>query len=366
MPRKRASHNAAQDTTIQKEEDLSAIHSRNSTSSNSSPLLRQDSIPSEPPTSDSPELPASPVSPSARRPGQHSIHALVVHHRAAPSPLSKEAPEQSYRGLINVAALLLVVSNLRLIMENISKYGILVTLPGGAIPPSNWVIISYLIGFHWINVALAWVLEALGTYCTGPRYVRYERALRWLMTLHLLCVLMVPTLIVWHGIQHPAPGTGMLLVTVVLFLKLTSYHLVNAELRYFSYYQHAGKEFHHPKTMERVGEYPENISWWNLILYIVFPTLCYQPVYPREPSIRWTKVARHAGEFMLAVLIMYVLIWQYIEPLMRNTMRAISDPAGHIRLDIPTVLVFAERLLKLGVAVVYFWLTMFCTLSRHR
>jgi diacylglycerol O-acyltransferase-1 len=44
------------------------------------------------------------------------------------SLLSGESPEQNYRGLFNLAVLLLVVNNIRIIIDNFFKYGWLVSV----------------------------------------------------------------------------------------------------------------------------------------------------------------------------------------------------------------------------------------------
>lgn len=45
---------------------------------------------------------------------------------AQPSPLSAEAPVQNYHGFQNLVMLLLFANKLRLVIENLLKYGLLV------------------------------------------------------------------------------------------------------------------------------------------------------------------------------------------------------------------------------------------------
>jgi diacylglycerol O-acyltransferase 1 len=57
------------------------------------------------------------------------VHARKVHQKSFHSPLSAEAPVQDYRGFHNLVMLLLFVNNLRLVVENYLKYGLLISLP---------------------------------------------------------------------------------------------------------------------------------------------------------------------------------------------------------------------------------------------
>lgn len=45
------------------------------------------------------------------------------------SLLSSEAPSPNYRGLLNLGVIILIVANSRLIIENMIKYGLLLTIP---------------------------------------------------------------------------------------------------------------------------------------------------------------------------------------------------------------------------------------------
>ena len=51
-----------------------------------------------------------------------------IHTKNRASLLSAEAGEQNFRGLLNLAAIILVVMNARLVVENLLKYGVLIEL----------------------------------------------------------------------------------------------------------------------------------------------------------------------------------------------------------------------------------------------
>ncbi|KNE67089.1 hypothetical protein AMAG_12166 [Allomyces macrogynus ATCC 38327] len=289
-----------------------------------------------------------------------SIHALPAHRKSAPSPLSKEAPPQSYRGLINVAGLLLIVSNLRLIIENLTKYGLLVSLPGASLPAQDLAVLFGLAAFLAGTMVVSYSIEKTGAL-SGGSYFMIEKSLRRAAAINMVAILVVPTLFVWYAMRDPVAGTAVLMTAVILFLKLTSYHLVNAELRYFATYGHHFITYTEGADVPSArSAYPHNITARNLVDFVSFPTLCYQPAYPRSERVRPMRVVRHTIEMVVAMVGMYVLLFQYMQPILKNTMVSIMDPAtGAIRMNGNTVVVFVERLLKLSVAVVYFWLLMF-------
>ncbi|KAI9218091.1 MBOAT, membrane-bound O-acyltransferase family-domain-containing protein [Blastocladiella britannica] len=292
-----------------------------------------------------------------------SIHALPAHRKPAFSPLSKEAEEQSYRGLINVCAMLLVVSNLRLIIENLSKYGLLVKSPfTGELPTGDARVALGLLLFNAGNALASYSLER-ECVAQGIAYFFNELTLRSYMWINLALTLVIPVIWVWFAIDSPIYGTAVLMCSVVLFLKLTSYHLVNAELRYFHAYAFDINTYGNPGDRRPAAvraQYPNNITLGNLVEYISFPTLCYQPSYPRTPRVRVRYVLRHALETIVSLSLMYIIIFQYMEPIMQNTMYAITDPdTREFKFDATTAVSFVERLLKLSLAVVPFWLLMF-------
>ncbi|KAI9190257.1 hypothetical protein H9P43_001690 [Blastocladiella emersonii ATCC 22665] len=295
----------------------------------------------------------------------YSIHALPAHRKLAHSPLSSEAPEQSYRGLVNVAALVLVVSNLRLILSNLLKYGLLIGIPTGASMPTGDVAVAIgLLAFHAANIFISYAIEREGAE-QGVVFFFSEKTWRSLAAINLASILVVPLVWVWLAVGHPAIGIGLLMITTILFLKLTSYHLVNAELRYFHAYGYGIATYTGNQSggVSTRGQYPTNISLGNLVEFLTFPTLCYQPSYPRTPRVRVRKVIKHAVETFVCVSLMYIILFQHMQPILDGTVRAITDPVtGNLKFDGFTAATFLERLLKLSLAVVPFWLIMFVAL----
>lgn len=66
---------------------------------------------------------------TASHPPDGCYYCLIRVNQAKVSLLSEEAPSQNYRGLLNLMAILLLVTNYRLIVDNLQRYGVLVSFP---------------------------------------------------------------------------------------------------------------------------------------------------------------------------------------------------------------------------------------------
>lgn len=154
-----------------------------------------------------------------------------MHRSAAPSFLSPEGPPQSYRGFFNLAVILLVVSNFRLLLQTIRTYGSIITrlqdLPDAfAVAPLQDA--PYLAGFLYFEVfvVITYLIEVLlsrGTWKEG-----------FGMMLHYVNIhffFFSTMFIIWNYIENPIVG-GMLTGTaIILYLKLISYVQANQDYR---------------------------------------------------------------------------------------------------------------------------------------
>ncbi|KAK9667589.1 hypothetical protein K7432_017648, partial [Basidiobolus ranarum] len=88
-------------------------------------------------------------------------HTRPAHIQVRHSALSKDAPQEDYRGFLNLAMLLLFVTNIRLIVENYQKYGFLINVPGHDIPNEDYPMsfLAYII--LPINVLVAFSIEKI-------------------------------------------------------------------------------------------------------------------------------------------------------------------------------------------------------------
>ncbi|KAJ3360671.1 hypothetical protein GGF31_002774 [Allomyces arbusculus] len=287
-----------------------------------------------------------------------SIHALPAHRREACSPLAPEADLQSYRGLMNVAALTLVVSNLRLIIENFLSWGLLLTLPRNWVGTQDWVVGAACIAFLGCVAAFSYSIEKTSATAGACFFVIESPMRRWAL-INLIAALVVPTCFVWFAVRDPVTGTAVMALSVIVVLKLTSYHLVNAELRYFYNYGHVVPTYASKSDDDR-AIYPRNITVGNLVNFLSFPTLCYQPKYPRTDKVHVGKVIKYALETAVAIIIMYSLVEQYMRPIVESTYAALTDPVtGDVHWTNASPVFLLERTLTLTLTTIYFWLTMF-------
>lgn len=267
------------------------------------------------------------------------IHCRPVHVENTPSPFSKESPEQNYRGFLNLTVLLLFVSMARLVLENFRKYGVLLSVPGAGISLHDALLGVTSLSLLWINALVAFSLE-----CALVRSPSLYGGLlyRTLVIGNISGLLLAPTWIVWTHMYHPLLGFIVLFIPLVLSMKIISYHLVNAELRQLKV----------PGLYPQCP-YPSNITLSNLLYFMLAPTLCYQPVYPRTERIRKKFLVKRLLELVACLGVIHLLTEQYALPTVQNSMRTISD------LDWIGIL---ERLLKLSVSSLYIWLVSFYAL----
>lgn len=267
------------------------------------------------------------------------IHCRPVHAENTPSPFSKESPEQNYRGFLNLTVLLLFVSMARLVLENFRKYGFLLSVPGAGISLQDALLGVVSLSLLWVNALVAFSLERV--LVRSPSL--YGGLLYGTMVIgNISGLLLVPTWIVWTHMYHPLLGFIVLFIPLVLSMKIISYHLVNAELRQLK------MPGLYPKC-----PYPSNITISNLLYFMMAPTLCYQPVYPRTERIRKKFLIKRLLELIACLGVIHLLTEQYALPTVQNSMRTISD------MDWIGIL---ERLLKLSVSSLYIWLVSFYAL----
>ncbi|KAJ9057755.1 hypothetical protein DSO57_1019542 [Entomophthora muscae] len=270
-------------------------------------------------------------------------HAIPVHTTAVPSILAKDAPPQSYRGFLTLAMLVLLATNIRLVIENLLKYGVLVTLPSRTISDKDWVLFSLVFIFLQFSILLSLLIEKMLSRSNG--------SVIWVL-LHwanICSLIVVPTYTVYFVIFHPLVGGVAMSLSLILFLKLASFLLVNSDLRR-AYFANNGD-----KVPANSVDYPNNLTVSNYYYFIVAPTLCYQISYPRSEKIRIGFVMKRLSECFLSNLFTYFLVVQYAIPTLRN--------ASSLQGDAPPSPIFVvERVLKLSTISVTVWLLGFYSL----
>lgn len=313
---------------------------------------------------------------------------VPVHTHPKFSMLSSERIRFSDQsGMLTLMFIILAATNFRLILENMLKYGIrfnpftfiqMVVTPSGNTPlilcwPALLVFATF--GFLIEKFAAA-LLKKENFLRAGDekkaddgKMVDRRRARRkritegmigFLNMFNMTIVLLVPFHIITVTNAEPLPSFGLTMVTIVLWLKLVSFIHVNWSLRQLKRIDPrrrwpgeslSGSEPLAVETNDMV--YPKNLSMNHFFYFLVAPTLCYQISYPRSPRFRFRWLLRKIAMLSAGLGMMLFITEQYIEPTIDNSIKPLQDMDW---------LVIIERILKLSIPTLYFWLAMFYSL----
>ncbi|KAL5357208.1 MBOAT, membrane-bound O-acyltransferase family-domain-containing protein [Aspergillus floccosus] len=294
-------------------------------------------------------------------------HVAAYHSEVRHSSLSRESnASPSFLGFRNLMVIVLVAMNLRLVIENYVKYGVLICIRCHDYRKQDVVLGSMLFALVPWQLFIAYLLELAaagrakqtvgrkkkdGSAEEGEREARAFRHIwRFALSFHILNIVLnlaVTSFVVFYYIHHPGIGTLCEVHAIVVALKNWSYAFTNRDLR---------EAMLNPSAESALPEiysslpYPKNITLGNLTYFWLAPTLLYQPVYPRSPSIRWPFVAKRLSEFACLSVFIWLLSAQYAAPVLRNSIDKIRDMAY--------ASIF-ERVMKLSTISLVIWLAGF-------
>ena len=301
-------------------------------------------------------------------------HTHIVHAKEKTSCLSRDSETApSFLGFRNLMVLMLVVSNLRLVLENFKKYGVLVTLSGHEIRRQDvllgWLLyllvpchllVAYiieLVAARQAKAAVARIKKNDDPRARSDSQQREKRTFQITWTVIALAHgvnatlnLCIATSVVYFYIHHPGIGTICELHAVIVWLKACSYALTNRDLRHALLDPVGSAPL---PDLYKTCPYPNNITLRNLSYFWWAPTLVYQPVYPRTKKIRWGFVVKRLSETFVAILLIWILSAQYAAPLLRNSLETVST------LNLAAIV---ERTLKLSTVSLGCWLAGFFAL----
>ncbi|KAI7841389.1 hypothetical protein COHA_005007 [Chlorella ohadii] len=312
--------------------------------------------------------------------------SFPVHAAPRASLLSAERislADQS--GVVTLISIILVAVNFRMILENMLKYGLRfnpVTFMRKAFTPSGnvpmllcWPLLGLFalaaLAIERFAVRLL-AMEQQAMAASRKREVGYHEmkraaARRASATEHLIfllnlfntsAALLVPCFIMLHTKAELLPGFALTMAVCILWLKLVSYAHVNWDYRVARRRGEVrpgerGGSDPPPEGVDELLRYPENISLGNLAYFLAAPTLCYQPVYPRSKRFRARWMAKKLVQLSASLGLMLFVTEQYIQPTIDNSLRPMRE------MDWLRML---ERMLKLSIPTLYWWLAMFYTL----
>uniref|UniRef100_A0A3P9Q1U1 O-acyltransferase n=1 Tax=Poecilia reticulata TaxID=8081 RepID=A0A3P9Q1U1_POERE len=250
--------------------------------------------------------------------GRRVRESFLDCHKAQESLLSSASGYRNYRGVINWCVVMLVLSNARLFLENILKYGILVD-------PIQVISLFLNDPYSWPAACLLIVLTFLfflfnqGSFSEFAGFLVHCINLSILLTFPAAVVLWVPSM-------TSVGGAIALGFYTILFLKLYSYEDVNLWCR--------------EQSTAKAKKLSRSLSY--MYYFVLAPTLCYELNFPRSPKIRI--------QFLLRRLFEMVRKYFWMVPIIQSSMKPLED------MDLSLM---TERLLRLAVPNHLLWLMFF-------
>ncbi|KAN0095372.1 MBOAT, membrane-bound O-acyltransferase family domain containing protein [Hyaloscypha variabilis] len=306
-------------------------------------------------------------------------HVAAVHSKPRTSCLSHDSEvSPSFLGFRNLMVIVLVVGNLRLMIENFKKYGVLICIRCHDYRRQDLILGAALYFIIPCHLFLAYVVELVaaqqaraslragrkrdGTATPGGSYIASDEerqkfqstwiTIAWIHGINVSLCLLITSVVVYFFIHHPLIGTLAEVHAVIVWLKTASYAFTNRDLRHAYLHPSSREEDALPEIYNECP-YPNNITLGNLTYFWWAPTLVYQPVYPRTARIRWVFVVKRMAEVFGLNAFMWIASAQYAAPVLRNSLDKMAS------LDLPSIL---ERLMKLSTISLVIWLAGFFAL----
>ncbi|KAK4241731.1 diacylglycerol O-acyltransferase 1 [Achaetomium macrosporum] len=301
-------------------------------------------------------------------------HVEAVHSASRPSCLSHDTTETpSFLGFRNLMVIVLVAGNLRLVIENIQKYGVLICIKCHDFRRNDvrWGLALYfLIPCHLL---IAYLIELVAAHHargsraratkkhdgssspTEDQSVAFRRTWHLIRIAHAINVtaaLAFASYVVYYRIHHPLIGTLTEVHAIIVWLKTASYALTNRDLRH-AYLHPVRGELDALPDLYKTCPYPNNITLSNLAYFWWAPTLVYQPAYPRTERVRWVFVGKRLGELVCLSAFIWFCSAQYASPVLRNSLDKMASLEW---------MAIVERLLKLSTISLVIWLAGFFAL----
>ncbi|KAG1335378.1 diacylglycerol O-acyltransferase 1-2 [Cocos nucifera] len=266
-----------------------------------------------------------------------------AHQKVKESPLSSDAIfKQSHAGLFNLCIVVLIAVNSRLIIENLMKYGLLIRA-------GFWFSSKSLTDWPLLMCCLTLSAFPLGAFMVEKLAQHKFISEPLVISLHVIITtteILYPVILILRCDSAVLSSIALMLFASVVWLKLVSYAHTNYDMRTLS--RSIDKEEDMYSSCIEIDNM-KGFSFKSLAYFMVAPTLCYQPSYPRTTCIRKGWVIRQLVKLVAFTGLMGFIIEQYINPIVQNSQHPLKG----------NFLNAIERVLKLSVPTLYVWLCMF-------
>ncbi|KAM3407845.1 hypothetical protein ACQJBY_001280 [Aegilops geniculata] len=268
--------------------------------------------------------------------------AAPVHRKAKESPLSSDAIfKQSHAGLFNLCIVVLVAVNGRLIIENLMKYGLLIRA-------GFWFNSTSLRDWPLLMCCLSLPAFPLGAFSVEQLAFRNVITDAVATCLHIILTtaeVVYPVLVILMCDSAVVSGFLLMFIACIVWLKLVSFAHTNHDIRQLTI---SGKKVDNaPSTADMDNLQAPTLG--SLVYFMMAPTLCYQPSYPRTENIRKGWLIRQIILYLIFTGIQGFIIEQYINPIVVNSQHPLKGG----------LLNAVETVLRLSLPNVYLWLCMF-------
>ncbi|XP_069757180.1 diacylglycerol O-acyltransferase 1-like isoform X2 [Narcine bancroftii] len=232
-------------------------------------------------------------------------------HKIRESLLSSSSGFLNYRGVLNWAVVVLILTHTHMVFENLITYGILVDpvqiIAFALSDPNTWPS-SYLIIVSNIFIIIALHIERSLSALAMSEKMGYT-----IQMINLGAILLIPLIVLKVLTTSTAVGSAMVLtVHSIIFMKLYSYHEVNRWLReewaplgLKSAMKQPGitscvfgndESNSYWNNIDQVITYPDNLTIRDIYYFLLAPTLCYQMNFPKSSKVRIRFLLRRLFE----------------------------------------------------------------------
>lgn len=243
-----------------------------------------------------------------------------------------------FQGLINLIVVLLVVSHIRLMYDNIMKTGIIFTKEriAALMTSSGFTYIMYIMGFIVFSILNTFFIEKIAYK------IQNEFIVGSLNFVNFCIILSAPFVLNNMGFYEPITAMFGLFILVIVWLKLYSYAHFWMDVRKFiakkkkveeshkndvnitgkrssindlketNYASESSKEESrlvqkgdklkssmYEEIENIISKYPENVCFKSLFVFLFMPVLCFQFKFPRTNKIRFGYLIEYGTKIIV-------------------------------------------------------------------